>query len=392
MFNNITLEVSLKPFYDTDPAAIRKVCEGIFAQWQPLLKHRKEVSIMLWTADGSEILDYSGKLSDEFEWCKYLGTANMPLLEEGADPGRSLHERKQLYRTDPPVMTYGILNAIVSSQREAGTAACPGARLLIGETLDIGPEFAVSSFKYERHTEVSTGSNLAGKRCIDVSVNLKGDTRAYAAYPDGIPEGTPFGSFIGKQSQAFLTDMGFDYLWLSNGVGFSSNPWDFSGKVFDGERFHPEKLKRTRKKVLEFWHLFRAECPDFPIYTRGTNNSAAIDYATDGVPLYELYRPGPNSTPPPQSPWAAINDDYGLEIMGHMSRMCDLPSDDFPFRYYIHDPWWVNTPWYDRYNGSPSDIYLPMAVSRIDENGSVRSANRLNILSIDNSFGGMPDS
>ena len=46
--------------------------------------------------------------------------------------------------------------------------------------------------------------------------------------------------------------MGFDYLWLSNGLGFSSNPWKKTGKIFDGEKFHPEKLDSTSKKVFDF--------------------------------------------------------------------------------------------------------------------------------------------
>ena len=86
-----------------------------------------------------------------------------------------------------------------------------------------------------------------------------------------------------------------------------------------------------------------------------------------------------------------MNDDFGLEIMGHMTRICELPQNDFIFRYYIHDPWWMNTPWYDRYNGQPHDIYLPMAISRIKEDGSVQSAEVFNILSIDNSRGDLPD-
>ena len=143
--------------------------------------------------------------------------------------------------------------------------------------------------------------------------------------------------------------------------------------------------------MFDFWRLFRQGCPDAPIETRGTNNSVGIDYASDGVPLYELYRAGLDFVAPPNSPWAAINDNFGLEIMGHMTRICMLPNEKFPFRYYLHDPWWINSPWYDRYDGSPSDIYLPMAISRVDETGSVQAANKFNILSIDNSYGGLPD-
>ena len=391
MLKTVNLEMSLKPFKRTDDEYIRGVCKKVFEQWRPLLKNRETVSVMLWTADGSEILDYSGDPDKEFEWCKYIGNANIKLIGEDEDPDISLHGRKRLYTENPPVMTYAVLKKIVSAIKEEGKKAFPNSEIRVGETFDIGPEFAVSDFKYKRHTEISSGSKMASFGFVDATALLNADGRRYAAYPDGIPQDTPFGTFFGKQSNIFLKDMGFDYLWLSNGLGFSANPWDLTGKVFDGKSFYPEKLNATRKSVYDFWKLFRAECHDFPIETRGTNNSAGIDYATDGVPLYDIYNADFNITPPPNSPWAALNDNFGLEIMGHMTRICELPGDEFMFRYYIHDPWWANSPWYDRYNGNAQDIYLPMAVTRIDADGSVRSAETLNILTVDNSFGDMPD-
>ncbi len=59
MFKAVNLEMSLKPFKRKDDEYIRGVCKKVFEQWHPLLKGRETVSIMLWTADGSEILDYS---------------------------------------------------------------------------------------------------------------------------------------------------------------------------------------------------------------------------------------------------------------------------------------------------------------------------------------------
>ena len=391
MFTNITLEVSLKPFKQTDEKYIREVCNSIYEQWRPLLKNRESISLMLWSSDGSELLDYAGNLNDEFEWCKYVGTANKPLLGENEPKETSLHQRKQFYMQDPPRFTYATLKTIVYCLKTEGKKHFPTANIRIGATFDIGPEFAVSEFKYKRHPEICTGANIGGFGFVDATAVLNGDKRRYAAYPDGIPEGTPFGTFLGKQAAVFLPAMGFDYLWLSNGLGFSSNPWDITGKLFDGERYYPNRLPVTKEKVFAFWKLFRAEC-DLPLETRGTNNSAGIDYATDGVPLYDIYKAGLNITPPPNSPWAAINDNFGLEIMGHMTRICELPQGKVvPFRYYLHDPWWVNSPWQDRYDGEPSDIYLPMSISRIKENGEVETAGSLNILSIDNSFGEMPD-
>lgn len=392
MFHSITLEVSLKPFKETNEQFIRETCKGIFRQWAPLLKNRKEISIMLWVGDGSEILDYNRNLDKEFEWAYYIGTANLPLSTSSDDPALSLHEKKQLYMDNPPKMTYAILRSIVSILKEEGAKAFPEANIRVGETFDIGPEFAISEFKYKRHREICSGTSLDDLRFVDSTALLNADNYSYAAYPNGIPQDTPFATFLGKQVSVFFEDMGFDYIWLSNGLGFSADPWSLTGKIFDGEKFYPEKLKATSKKVFSFWKLFREACPNIPIETRGTNNSVGIDYSTDGVPLYEIYNSGLNIMPPPNSPWAALNGNYGLEIMGHMTRICELPGNDFMFRYYIHDPWWMNSPWYDRYDGYASDIYLPMSISRVTEEGTVQSATRFNVLTIDNCRGDMPDS
>ena len=391
MFRSVTLEISLKPFKKTDEQSIRKVCSDVLKQWFPLIKDKKTVSILLWVGDGSEMLDYTGKLDEKFEWAYYIGTANREMHSSGDHFAESIHIKKRQYRDRPALMTYSLLKKIVTIFKEEGQKICPDSQIRVGETFDIGPEFAVSDFKYRRHKEIASGTKLDDFGFVDATAELNEDDRFYAAYPNGIPKGTLFGTFLGKQAQIFLTDMGFDYLWLSNGLGFSSEPWSLVGKIFDGRNFYPEKLVKTKQDVFKFWKLFRDEC-SFPLETRGTNNTVGIDYATDGVPLYDIYHAGLDITPPPNSPWAAINDNIGLEMMGHMTRICELPQNDFKFRFYIHDPWWVNSPWYDRYNSSPYDIYLPMAISRIDENGSVQSAEDFNILSVDNSFGDLPDS
>ena len=390
MYKNVSLEISLKPFKQTDESYIRKVAAKIFRQWYPLIKDSETVSIMLWASDGSEILDYNGDMNTAFEWACLLGTANCQLNPTG-DDSISLHKYPQLYIENPPTMIYGILKRIVAILKEEGKKALPNATIRVGHTFDIGPEFAVSEFKYKRHPEICSGQKLDKLGFVDCTALLNADDRSYASYLNGIPEGTPIGLFLGKQTDVFLKDMGMDYIWLSNGFGFSADPWKLKGKVFDGENFHAEKLTETREKVMEFWKYFREGCPDFPIEVRGTNNSVGIDYATDAVPLYDIYNSNLGITPPPNSPWAALNTDYGLEIMGHMTRVCELPGEGFMFRYYIHDPWWVNSPWYDRYEGEPTDIYLPMAVSRIKFDGTVETADTLNILSIDNSWGDMPD-
>ncbi len=385
---NITLEVSLKPF-DKAYGEIENVCRQIYAQWDSLLRCTETVSIMLWTADGSEILEYKGELDEEFEWCCHIFTANPPLDKTLADWGDFAGYP---YRGKPGKMTYGKLKYIIETLKRVGKERFPHKKIRIVETFDIGPEFAVSDFKYRRHREILGGAG-EGIRTMFVSSTsaLHADRVPYAAFPEGIPEGLPFATFLGKQASVFFRDMGFEALWLSNGMGFSAEPWQTEGDVFRDGSFHAEKLGETREAVMRFWQLLREAMPNIRVETRGTNMSLGIDYSTDGVPLYELYRGDLDFLPPCNSPWAALDGNYGLELMGHMSRNAVVPQDDdWLFRFYVHDPWFKNSPWYDRYEGKPMDIYPPMAISRIDERGSTTAANHMNLLSIDNSLGTMP--
>lgn len=392
---DVTLEMSLKPFKKTDDKYIKDVFKKMFTMWKPLCdKASESVSVLLFSSDGSEILDYKGNLDESFEWAKYFGFANHvnDNAYKKADPdGVSIARKRYNYIENPPVMTYGILKKIVKYAKEVGSELL-GKTIKVGTIFDPGPEFAISDFKYKRHNEICMGNTIGKSSMVCAYAKLHADNVPYAGFPNGIPEGLEFGTFFGRQSQHFLTDLGFDYLWLSNGVGFGRETWSTVGAVFDGKKFDCSNIDDVKKDVFNFWKLFRNECPDFPVQTRGTNMSMGIDMATDGVPLKDIYNAGLNITPPPNSPWAALDSDFGLELMGHMSRIADLPGDDYLFRYYLHDPWWINSPWYDRYNSQPHDIYLPMALTRIDENGKTMSPTQFNILSIDNSFGDMPES
>ncbi|GAB2792630.1 hypothetical protein GCM10027275_41950 [Rhabdobacter roseus] len=388
-FNNITLEASLKPFRKNDRAYIREVATELFTQWHSLLRHTDTVSVMLWTSDGSEILDYKGTLEQPLEWARYLGNPNTN-HEVGSGPEElSIHERAYLYLENPPVFNYGDLKFIVQALKEAGRKVT-GKPILVGATFDPGPEFAKSEFKYKKHPEILGGNAMGHKTFVSCYSVLKADQEAYAGFPGGIPANTPFGTFFGRQSQHFLTDLGFDYIWFSNGFGFGAEGWSATGAIFTGKNFEQEKLDDATAKIGAFWRLFRQECPDFQIQTRGTNLSVGADLARDAVDLKNIYRGNFNMLPPPNSPWAALDGDFGLEMVGYMSRVAELPDNRFPFRYYTHDPWWLNSPWLDRYGREPHDIYLPMAVSRIDAQGNIGVPTHLNFLTVDDSYGNMP--
>lgn len=388
-FNNITLEMSLKPFKVNDKAYIREVADEVFTQWSALLRHADTVSVMLWTSDGSEILDYKGDLNQPLEWAKYMGNPNTA-HEVGSGPKElSIHERAYLYMENPPAYSYGDLKFIIHALKEAGHKIT-GKPILIGATFDPGPEFAKSEFKYKRHTEILGGNAMGYKSMVSCYSVLNSDKESYAGYPKGIPANTPFGAFFGRQSQHFLTDLDFDFIWFSNGFGFGAEGWSATGAIFNGKSFEQEKMEGATAKIGEFWRLFREECPDFQIQTRGTNLSVGADLARDAVDLKNIYKGNFNMLPPPNSPWAALDGDFGLEMAGYMSRMAELPDNRFPFRYYTHDPWWLNSPWLDRYGREPHDIYLPLSVSRIDADGNIGIPTHLSFLTIDDSYGNMP--
>ncbi len=388
---NLNLDVSLKPFYGLDRAATRAACDATLRPWAALLDRTDSVSIMFWAADGSEILDYDGDLDGEMEWARYIGNANAhvhPVIE--SDPeGRSLHARSYLYRDDARPITYRRFAEIIAAWREAVSAL--GKQVRIGLTFDPGGEFAPSSFKYERHREVCLANTMGKASFVCCYGILNADTRRYAGFPEGIPRGTSMGTFLGRQFKYLAADLDADFLWLSNGFGFGMETWKTVGPLFDGERFSPELAPETRERILGFWRDYRRECPDLGVMTRGTNLGTGTDLASDATPLRDLYSGGFGFEPPPNSPWAALNGDFGLEVAGYLSRIAELPPGKGAlFRFYIHDPWWLNSPWLDRYERQPHDIYLPLAVSRVAGDGTTEPPQSLSLLTLDDSYGKMP--
>jgi hypothetical protein len=391
-FERVTFEMSPKPFRQMDEAYVRNVCGDLFRQWSALIRRVDAVAVMLWTADGSEILDYRGRMSDEVEWARYIGIANRPEKAPGDDPERrGLHSVPHLYMDNPPKMTYGTLAMIVRTLKQVGREVT-GKPIYVGATFDPGPEFANSKFKYVRHPEIANDNTMGRGTFVTCVTRLHADNVAYAAFPKGTTEGMSLGTFLGGQSQHFLSDMGFDYLWLSNGFGFAVSPWAVKGPLFDGTQFDVAKAPELRDAIIGFWKDFRKECPKIPLETRGTNLLLGSDLATNACPLQEIYDGGFNMTAPPNSPWAAIDGDFGLELVGYLSRIAELPANGrFPFRYYTHDPWWLNSPWFDRYGREPHDIYLPLAVARVDDKAKITKPAYLEFLTVDNSYGRMPE-
>ncbi|MHB1150689.1 MAG: hypothetical protein ACYCWE_10380 [Eubacteriales bacterium] len=389
----VCLELSLKPFKKTDEETINRTCRELFEGWRELLHYASSCAVMLWSSDGSEILDYSGNIDDTFEWGRYIGIGNPkkdlpPCSIQEYPEYESLHARPVYYTENPAEMRYSDLRRIITAIKKASLEVC-GMEAEVGATFDPGPEFAYSEFKFHRHSELARGNIMGTSQWIHCASRLHGDTHKYAAFPSGIPEGTHFGHFLGRQYTALAADVGFDYIWLSNGFGYSLNSWNWTGEVFNGESFDYSGAKAVKESIGEFWREFIAVIGSTRVETRGSNLSSGMDIAAHGSPLGDIYS-CPNLLAPPNSPWAALNFRFGLELAGYMSHIAALPQKGYLFRFYTHDPWWHNSPWFDRYGRTPHDIYLPLSITRLDADGNVTKPYGINILSADDSYGNMP--
>lgn len=389
----LDLKISLKPFIDNSNETMESTCRKMFSQWASLARESETVDVLLWVGDGSEILDYNGQPDASFEWGYWIGKAEAARISPEKRPivPKTIHSWPQPYRKTIPLRTYRWLHELVATIKATG-AEITQKPVRAGIAFDPGPEFVLSDFKYRRHPEICSGHSMGANTFVSCASHLVGDSRPYAGFPGGIPDGTAFGVFLGRQVRLFTTDLGFDYIWFSNGFAFSANAWNTTGPLFDGNGFHPEEAAKLQAGILGFWRDFCRECPALPIKARGTNLTLGTDLASNGVPLGAIYRHCPDRlTPPPNSPWAPINGNLGLELTGWMTRIADLPGRAFPFRYYIHDPWFLNSPWLDRYGRQPYDLFLPSCITRLDATGACTTPDELMLLSTDNSHGELPD-
>lgn len=387
----VTLEMSLKPFKSMAPEAIEDVCTEAIRQWLPLIGMAESCSMLLWVADGSEILVWDGDLQREIEWARYIGFANEEYfghIKDDKDPRIA-----QPYISETARITYGDLQFIIASFKKIA-AERYGIRIEVGATFDAGPEFAYSDFKYKLHPEINRAE--VGGQFISLKADytvvcgwskLKEDNVAYATYPDGIPEGTAFGQFLGRQCASFLPALGFDYIWFSNGFALSYFPWTYLGANYDGTQLAMADYEELSTKMLSFWELFKQECPEYRTEIRGTNYGTGMDLAKDCIPLLDLYERNYIEFPPPNSPWGALNYDFGLELTGYMSRIAVLPGQTYPYRFYANDPWFWQNPWWDLYDREPHDIYCPLTVARVNAEGELESPGIVEILTIDTEKG-----
>ncbi len=386
--NRVVLEIGLRPFDNMSLREIERVCRHALSSWSKLIEQGETISVLFWTGNGDEIVQFDGNMNKEVNWGKYIGFCN---LDSDAYPVDVSHYRNNtafLYRKNPPVIKYKDLKVIVATFKRLAKEMF-NKKLTAGLTYCAGPEFVFDTWRFKLHPEIITnGPKSKYKRTmafVDFTRKLHADTLKYAGYPEGLPEGTPFGEFLGRQTRLTARALGFDYIWFSNGFGFTPNSWYTVGKVFDGGQYYPGKVKQTAKEILDFWREFKKECPALPIEIRGTDFNVGLDIAKDAVPLRDIYKIGKVKICAPNPPWGSRN--LGQEIAIFLSRIAELPGNSYPYRFYVEDPWFVSRPWIYYYNREPYDIYSALSAARIDAKGKIKNPTDIELLSISSERG-----
>lgn len=386
----VILELGLKVFMSTDEAAIRERCRMVFGNWRRLIEDAEVVDVLMWIGDGDEVFNFSGRLDDTFRWNDTIGFNN---LKYKAYPKSRHYDTwyARPYIANPVKFTYADLKRIIAALRDTARQMY-GKEIHVGTTIDAGPEFVESTFKFERHKEILKGGpgselpkSLSFLCCY---AKMAGDNYCYAGFPNGLPEGTRFGTFLGRQLRLMSEAVGFDYVWLSNGFGLTHYAWSYVGECFNGLEYRPERAPEAVKNFVSFWEAFRKEYPTGRIDIRGTNFPIGIDTSTHGIDIREIYRMGQLITPAPNPPWGSAN--LGLEMASHLSRISSTPTRAILFRYYINDSWFAVVPWYDYYNREAFDVYCPMSCCRLTETGQAEGATDLSVMTASTGYGEMP--
>ena len=182
---------------------------GFFDYYRELFDGAEEVIVVFGVGNSDQMLEYRGKdfWDDNVNWARYI-------WDDSVHP----YER---YAFSEQTLNYHQIYHIVSAFKEHDGKR--GFRVKVYDFFDQAKEFTETDFKTQRHPECyieyvenQEGPKLSG---IDIRSRLKADDYVYAAYPEGIPEGTLTADFIVDQIDRYLFDLGFDGVLLLNQVG-----------------------------------------------------------------------------------------------------------------------------------------------------------------------------
>ena len=161
---------------------------------------------------GPKFWIYRGTLDDTFEWAYYIGVANaMPTPDNIKHLPLDLmpiHTHPQLYCENPKLYTYRELKQVLTTMRTVFSgkiSALPQSGRGPSIPVRNSPNL-ISNTK--RHPEICLAHSIGHKTFVCCYAELNADKIAYAGFPEGIPQGTSVGTFLGRQFKHYGADLG----------------------------------------------------------------------------------------------------------------------------------------------------------------------------------------
>lgn len=236
----------------------RPAIRAFFAHYTAHLPFRT-YRVVFAVGNSDHILAYQGRpgWDTAVPWARYTEDSLRPRRPGQQLPRVALSQQPLTYR-----QIAGIVRIFRAEARRAGVT------LRILDQLDKNGEFAEIPFKLVRHPEIfSRAYRAAG---LLIAARLSSDAERYAAYPSGIPEGTHSGTFIAKQVAAYVQDLGFDGIFLSNQVGTRGH-WDPARA--------PGYSAAEAKEILRFFTLLRSHLGKKEIVWWDSTQQVAVERA-----------------------------------------------------------------------------------------------------------------
>ena len=75
--NRVVLEIGLRPFDNMSLREIERVCRHALSSWSKLIEQGETISVLFWTGNGDEIVQFDGNMNKEVNWGKYIGFCNL---------------------------------------------------------------------------------------------------------------------------------------------------------------------------------------------------------------------------------------------------------------------------------------------------------------------------
>lgn len=281
--------ITPKIFPDFAPQTVRTVVRGFFDHYSEWFGAVEEVVVFFCTGNVDHIFNYAGvgASSPAFDWARYNSYVGAPgrVQEHNRDWLARVREGGERsgnpYLAGPSVvirdstLTHESLSFIYQSFREE--ARSRGITLFLTEYLEPGAEFCYSEWKSVRHPEASRTLQNAGgdtARLLDVCASLHADSYRYAAFPQGVPDGLPLSTFIGRQTAAYMADFHLDGILLGNQFGLAGL-W--------GPQFAVEPTRARRAGISKFFRDLRTALGSARIYWQDSFWPAEVENSAWGM-------------------------------------------------------------------------------------------------------------